>query len=152
MDSRILGGNIHGMRLRVVPAAASDAGCSGCSRRTVLCGIAVTAASVLVGCPSDPMVDPDAGSSNAKMCGDNLCLDLNDPQNAALTMVDGSLVIAAPADRIIIVRSSTSVTQAISDVCTHLGCGVRYERVNKILVCPCHGSKYAVSAGCWSRC
>lgn len=140
------------MQLRVVPAASTGEACPGCSRRAVLHGLALTAASVLVGCPSsdDSMgTGPDGGdggsSSAAKACGTNLCLDLNDPKNAALTAVDGSLVVAAPRDSILLVRSSTTVVQAVSDICTHAGCGVSYDHVNKVLNCPCHGSKYTLN-------
>ncbi len=150
-----MGGN-HGcaMPLRVLPPASSDAGCPGCSRRAVLHGLAVTAASVLVGCPSSdgPMggTGPDAGGeggsgSTASACGANLCLDLDDPKNAALTAVDGALVVAAPRDSILLVRSSATVVQAVSDICTHAGCGVRYDHVNQILSCPCHGSQYTLT-------
>jgi Rieske Fe-S protein len=142
------------MQLRVVPAASTDEGCRGCSRRAVLHGLALTAASALVGCPSSdgsmsgpgPDGGDDGGSgSTASACGVNLCLDLNDPKNAALTMVDGALVVAAPKDSILLVRSSTTVVAAVSDICTHAGCGVRYDHVNKILSCPCHGSQYALT-------
>ena len=150
-----MGGNDdRAMQLRVVPAASTDEGCRGCSRRAVLHGLAWTAASALVGCPSDDGsrdgTGPDAGSdggsgATASACGANLCLDLDDPKNAALTAVDGSLVVAAPKDSIILVRSSATVVQALSDICTHAGCGVRYDHVNKILNCPCHGSQYTLT-------
>lgn len=140
------------MQLRVVPSASPGEGCPGCSRRAVLHGLALTVASALVGCPSrdDSMgTGPDGGdggpSSTATACGANLCLDLNDPKNAALTAVDGALVVAAPHDSIILVRSSATVVQALSDVCTHAGCGVRYDHVKKILSCPCHGSEYTLT-------
>lgn len=144
------------MSLRVFPPPGStDAGCPGCSRRAILHGLAVTAASVLVGCPSsDGSIatgpgggdDGDGGSSAiGSACGANLCLDLDDPKNAALTRVDGALVIAAPRDSILLVRSSPTVVQAVSDICTHAGCGVRYDHVNKVLSCPCHGSKYTLN-------
>jgi Rieske Fe-S protein len=121
----------------------------------MLHGLAVTAASVLVGCPSsDDSTDtgPDAGEGGdggsgaiASACGANLCLDLDDPNNAALTAVDGALVIAAPKDSILLVRSLATAVQAVSDICTHAGCGVRYDRVNKIVSCPCHGSQYTLT-------
>lgn len=150
-----MGGNDdRAMPLRVVPAASTDEGCRGCSRRAVLHGLALTAASALVGCPSgdgsmtgtgsDGGDGGDGSGSIASACGTNLCLDLNDPKNAALTAVDGALVVAAPRDSILLVRSSTSVVQAVSDICTHAGCGVRYDHVNKVLNCPCHGSKYTL--------
>jgi len=141
------------MPLRVVPAASTDEGCAGCSRRAILRGLALTAASALVGCPSDdgsiggtgPDGGDDGSGSTALACGTNLCLDLDDPKNAALTAVDGALVVAAPRDTILLVRSSATVVQAVSDICTHAGCGVRYDHVNKILSCPCHGSQYTLT-------
>ena len=148
MDTSVLDGNHPRMRLRVVPPAPADAGCRGCSRRTVLHGLAATAATVLVGCPGsdDRMPPPDADpGSTTSMCGSNLCLDLNDPRNAALTLVDGSLIVSAPHDRIIAVRTSPSMVQAVSDICTHAGCGVRYDHVRRNLSCPCHGSRYALT-------
>jgi cytochrome b6-f complex iron-sulfur subunit len=156
VDTAAIGGN-HGraMSLRVLPPGSTDAGCPGCSRRAVLHGLAVTAASVLVGCPSSDgsiATGPDAGEGGdggsgaiASACGANLCVDLDDPNNAALTAVDGALVIAAPKDSILLVRSSATAVQAVSDICTHAGCGVRYDRVNKIVSCPCHGSQYTLT-------
>lgn len=157
MDTAAIGGNDdRAMQLRAVPAASTGEGCPGCSRRAVLRGLALTAASALVGCPSGDGsmggTGPDGGDggeggsgSTASACGVNLCLDLNDPRNAALTAVDGTLVVAAPRDSILLVRSSTSAIQAVSDICTHAGCGVRYDHVNKILSCPCHGSEYTLT-------
>jgi cytochrome b6-f complex iron-sulfur subunit len=154
VDTAAMGGNDdRAMQLRVVPAASTDEGCRGCSRRAVLHGLALTAASALVGCPSGDGsmtgTGPDGGdggsSSIASACGANLCLDLNDPKNAALTAVDGALVIAAPRDSILLVRSSASAVQAVSDICTHAGCGVRYDHVNRIVSCPCHGSQYTLT-------
>jgi nitrite reductase/ring-hydroxylating ferredoxin subunit len=153
MDTSSVGGD-HGiaMRFRVVSSAApgraggapADAGCRGCSRRTVLRGIAVSAAGAIVGCaPGDPM-QLDAGVP-APLCGESLCIDLAAPQNTALTAVDGSLIVAAPHDNIIIVRTSATAALAVSDICTHAGCGVSYDRTSRIFVCPCHGSRYSLA-------
>jgi Rieske Fe-S protein len=133
------------MRLRVVPPASTDDGCAGCTRRAVLRGIAITTASALVGCGagSPDTIGPDA-SSTGSMCGANLCLDLGDPRNAALTAVGGTLVVAAPRDAILLIRTSATTVQAVSDICTHAGCGVSYDHVNQVLSCPCHGSKYTL--------
>jgi Rieske Fe-S protein len=147
VDSAVVDGNDARMRLPLVPAPAGGATCAGCSRRTILHGLAVTAAAVLAGCPSgDGTTGPDAGPDpSTSMCGTDLCLDLADPKNAALTRVDGSLIVAAPKDRIIVVRTSSTAVQAVSDICTHASCGVRYERVNKLFSCPCHGSRYSLT-------
>jgi len=114
----------------------------------MLTGLAATAATALVGCSANTLLPADASGdsgSGTTSCGNNLCLDLNDAANAALTMVDGSLVVAAPTDRLIVIRTSMTELIALSDVCTHAGCGVRYDRVNKALTCPCHGSRYALT-------
>jgi len=148
MDSERAGGNHRlAMRLRVLPPVTADADCRGCSRRAVLRGLAATAAGVLAGCPSgDPAPAPDADPGTAvSVCGTGLCLDLDDPKNAALTAIDGAVVVKAPRDTILVVRTSMTAMQAVSDVCTHAGCAVRYEHVNKVLLCPCHGSRFALS-------
>jgi cytochrome b6-f complex iron-sulfur subunit len=108
-------------------------------------GFAVTAASVLVGCQGDsePALDA-APEPTTAMCGANLCLDLNDPVNAALTMVDGSMTVNAPKDKILLVRTSTTMVQAVSDICTHAGCSVLYDKTGKVLNCPCHGSRFSL--------
>jgi cytochrome b6-f complex iron-sulfur subunit len=136
------------MSLRVVRPSPTAPDCQGCSRRAVLRGFAMTAATVLVGCQGDSTSDPApdaAPNTMTSMCGANVCLDLNDPANAPLTRVDGSMTITVPKDRIILIRTSTTNVQAVSDICTHLGCSVLYNRVNKILTCPCHGSQYQLT-------
>jgi len=148
VDSRAVDSNISAMAFRVISPAPTGAGCHGCSRRAVLKGFAMTAATVLVGCPApvdDPLV-PDAGMGmTTPMCTGGLCLDLHDPANAALTMVDGSLTVRSSTDTILIVRTSSTAIQAVSDICTHAGCGVGYNRVGKVLDCPCHGSRYSLT-------
>jgi Rieske Fe-S protein len=147
MDTSSLDSNISPMPLRVVHPARTEPDCRGCSRRAVLQGLAVTAASLLVGCPAaDTALVPDGPpNTTPPLCGSNLCLDLDDPTNAALMSVDGTLTVNAPKDSIIIVRTSATAVQAVSDICTHAGCGVRYDRVNKVLDCPCHGSRYSLT-------
>jgi len=137
---------MRAMPHRVVSPAPTDPECQGCSRRAVLQGLAMSAATVLVGCQGDSTLAPDAAPGSATtMCGANLCLDLDDPLNAPLTMVDGSMIVDAPKDKILVMRTSTTVVQAVSDICTHAGCGVRYDRVGKIITCPCHGSQYSLT-------
>lgn len=137
---------MRGMSLRVILPSPPSTECHGCSRRAVLQGFAMTAATVLVGCQDDSMPAPDGGSNPATtMCGPNVCLDLNDPLNAALTMVDGSLTINAPNDKILVMRTSATMVQAVSDICTHAGCGVIYDGVGKVLNCPCHGSRFSLT-------
>ncbi len=127
---------------RVVSAGT---GCDGCSRRVVLRGIAAAAATALVGCPGSDSPPDGPPTSATSMCGPDLCVDLNDPLNAPLTMVDGALTINAPGDRIIAIRTSPTTVQSVSDICTHAGCAVSYDRSVKALLCPCHGSRFSLT-------
>jgi cytochrome b6-f complex iron-sulfur subunit len=113
----------------------------------VLQGFAMTAATVLVGCTTESSPPPDAGGPSVAvtMCGSQLCMDLNDELNTRLTMVDGSAVISASAGSILLVRSSPTTVVAISNICTHAGCAVGYDRANRVLNCPCHGSQFSLT-------
>ncbi|HET7502384.1 MAG TPA: Rieske (2Fe-2S) protein [Kofleriaceae bacterium] len=135
------------MPLRVVVDRPAAPECHGCSRRAVLQGFAVTAASLLVGCPApvEPLPVDAAMSTTTQMCGTNLCLDLSEPANVALTMVDGSLTVTVPQDKILVMRTSMTTVQAVSDICTHAGCDVFYDRMAGALECPCHGSRYTLA-------
>ncbi|NTV25659.1 MAG: Rieske 2Fe-2S domain-containing protein [Chlorobiaceae bacterium] len=44
-------------------------------------------------------------------------------------------------DKVIVVNKGGALT-AVSAVCTHLGCLVRWEKDQDLLFCPCHGAKY----------
>jgi cytochrome b6-f complex iron-sulfur subunit len=135
---------MRAMPLRVVLPAGTT--CAGCTRRVALQGFAMTAASLLVGCSDGATPPPDAPpTSSHTMCGSNLCLDLADPLNAALTEVDGAVTVQVSRDTIIVVRTSQSTVIALSEICTHQGCNVRYDRVGKVFNCPCHGSRFSLA-------
>lgn len=42
----------------------------------------------------------------------------------------------------LLIRKTDTDLVAISAVCTHLGCIVKFHEDSKQLVCPCHGAKY----------
>lgn len=107
----------------------------------------MTAATVLVGCATDPGDDPaDPGPRVAvTTCGTQLCMDLNDALNVRLTNVDGTATIAAGGDSILLVRTTPTQVLAISNICTHAGCTVAYDRTNRVLNCPCHGSQFSLT-------
>jgi Rieske Fe-S protein len=129
----------------VASPVPTDASCQGCSRRALLRGLAFTAATTLVGCAADPDGDGPPIGGAVSMCGANLCLDLDDPANAMLTMIGGALTVRTSAASILIVRTSDTAVQALSGVCTHAGCGVGYDRVGQIITCPCHGSRFSLT-------
>ena len=142
-------------RLPLVPpgpastSAAPDApACPGCSRRAVLGGLAGAAALLALGCGTDASaVDlVDAPATGVAACGpDRVCLDLGDSANAALLEVGGARVIDTTAGRLVIVRTTATEVAALSAICTHTGCTVRYDPANTRLTCPCHGSRFALT-------
>jgi len=126
--------------------------CDGCSRRDLIRGIAVGAAGVLIaacGGSSAPAVDAapdiDAAPPAATMCGANLCIDLTNPEAAALLLVGGTMVVVAPHDRIIVLRESDTVWVVLSDICTHAGCSVQFSASLSQMTCACHGSRFALT-------
>ena len=121
--------------------------CSGCSRRELLHGLALTTVAVAAGCSGAGVpVEPDGMNNPAiTMCGTNLCIDLTAAANAALTAVDGAMTVLAPHDKIIVVCTAAGSYAANSDICTHAGCSVGYDKAAKDLACPCHNSKFMLS-------
>jgi Rieske Fe-S protein len=52
-----------------------------------------------------------------------------------------------PNDTNLLVRDGSGTYFAYNRVCTHLQCVVNYDSQTKRIVCPCHGSSYAVKSG-----
>lgn len=86
-------------------------------------------------CANDPAED----DPNKDPAG--ITVDLNDAAFASLKTVGG---FAYKGD-IIIIRTSDSVYIALSKVCTHQGCTVKYNSSSNNLPCPCHGSLYNIN-------
>lgn len=76
------------------------------------------------------------------MCGANLCVDLADPGNQPLTVADGALLVDAPSDTIMVIRTSDTTVVAVSAICTHAGCSLDFVPATKLLDCACHGSQF----------
>jgi cytochrome b6-f complex iron-sulfur subunit len=53
----------------------------------------------------------------------------------------GSKVVLVGGKPVVIVRAGNEI-KALSAVCTHLGCIVKFDPSLKIFICPCHGAKY----------
>ncbi len=110
----------------------------------MLRGVAAGAACGAIGC----RVQSDAGvdaSADAMACPKLLCVSLASPANAALRQVGGSQTFVTRSDTLILVRTDSTTVVALSDICTHAGCGVVYTPARGQLQCPCHGSIFALS-------
>lgn len=46
---------------------------------------------------------------------------------------------------LIVTRMSASALMAVSAVCTHQGCEVKWDTATKKLVCPCHGAEFTTA-------
>ena len=81
-------------------------------------------------------------SANTSTCGANLCIDLADAGNAALTQVNGALIGDAPHDTIRVIRVTDTTVIALSAICTHAGCSMDFVPASHLINCPCHGSQF----------
>jgi cytochrome b6-f complex iron-sulfur subunit len=115
--------------------------CDGCSRRDLLkgLGVAIAGGMLLEACAQDGSSLP---SANTSTCGANLCIDLGDAANAALSSVDGALLVDAPHDTIMVIRASDTMVIALSAICTHAGCSMDFVPASHLINCPCHGSQF----------
>jgi Rieske Fe-S protein len=62
-----------------------------------------------------------------------------------LASVGGAVAVDAPADTIIVVRTSETEVAALSAICTHEGCENLYTPSTKTFDCPCHGSQFSLT-------
>lgn len=97
-----------------------------------LCGATIVGTSIfLESCQKSAL----GSSGNA-----NFTLDLSQPANAALKTPSGSVI----SNNVIVVNSAGTFV-ALSDICTHQGCRVSYNKSGNDFVCPCHGGAYNIS-------
>jgi cytochrome b6-f complex iron-sulfur subunit len=112
-----------------------------CSRRTMLQGLGVAAVAALV--PGCTQAGSDLPNAKSTSCSSNICLDLADPANQALTTAGGALLVDASNDTIMVIRQSATTVVAVSAICTHAGCSMNFNASRQLLDCPCHGSQFA---------
>ena len=56
---------------------------------------------------------------------------------------DGKIV-RVRGERLAVYRDPAGQLHALSSVCTHLGCTVKFNRAEKTWDCPCHGSRFSI--------
>lgn len=87
---------------------------------------------------------PPPSTTGFEMCGTELCIPLADAANTVLRNVDGARVITVENRRLLVIRLEQSSFLALSAVCTHSGCTVRYSAAQSDIECPCHGSRFTL--------
>ena len=113
--------------------AEADSSARVFSRRATLITGAVASGALLASCAEGdsnvtaPEGTVEVGSASAVGVG----------KAARLTHGSTTVIVSQP---------SSGEYKAFSTVCTHQGCQVQVQDSNRI-VCPCHGSEFAVSAG-----
>jgi cytochrome b6-f complex iron-sulfur subunit len=146
---------------------------SNIDRRFVVRGIAAALVAGLLGCGTDHRpgdddvagggddgLGPDGGLSSTSppsadasepvstgfmMCGPDLCFDLAATANASLRVVGGQRIVTLGSKRYLVIRTAADAFVALSAICTHAGCTVSYAKARNDVVCPCHGSTFALS-------
>jgi cytochrome b6-f complex iron-sulfur subunit len=96
------------------------------------------------GATDPPLPPPPPATTGFERCGTELCLELADPANVQLRAVDGARVITFEGKRLLIIRIEAARFLVLSAVCTHSGCTVRYAPPTTDILCPCHGSTFAL--------
>jgi nitrite reductase/ring-hydroxylating ferredoxin subunit len=112
------------------------------SRRSLLrLGMGTGVAAILSGCRL-------FGSRKADVVAQpqDHTVSLTPEESSALLAAEGSLLIQPQglADKILVIHGRDGGLHAVSSICTHMGCDVRYDNDLGHIRCPCHGSQYGV--------
>jgi thiosulfate dehydrogenase [quinone] large subunit len=59
----------------------------------------------------------------------------------------GSFNDPSTGDPSLVIQPQAGTFLAFDAVCPHAGCTVQYDNVDKVLVCPCHGSRFNADTG-----
>lgn len=112
------------------------------SRRTAfLSGISALAAGVLAGVGIDRLAErPGSGPSKLVAANGKWF-----PVATLADVPEGTVrPFSAGAVQGFVVNRAGSL-YAISRICTHMGCALRFERDDQALVCPCHGAEFGLN-------
>ena len=118
--------------------------CGGCSRREVLHGLGVAAASALAVAAGCQQQGSSLSTATSSSCGAGECIDLTDASNKELTTSGGAMLLDRSGDTIMVIRISDTQVIAVSAICTHAGCSMDYSAGPQVLDCPCHGSQFSI--------
>jgi len=118
-----------------------------CTRRDLLRGFAAGTACAALGCRGNTAEPIDAAGGDAGPCTSLLCISLATETAAPLRATGGAQTFALPSgdDIVIVIRTGATTAVALSDICTHQGCGVTYQSAANRLFCPCHGSEFSLT-------
>jgi glycine/D-amino acid oxidase-like deaminating enzyme/nitrite reductase/ring-hydroxylating ferredoxin subunit len=58
---------------------------------------------------------------------------------------DEGKIVSVHGKRVAVYRDPEGVMHAVSSICTHLGCRVRFNSAQRSWDCPCHGSRFGVA-------
>ena len=134
------------------PAAAPESSAPGLSRRAVVAGAGgVAAVGLLTACGGGSVATapaptaapeqapaPSAAPSGAASSGGTALTSTSDvPVGGGTVFADKNVVVTQP---------TAGDFKAFSATCTHQGCKVKSVADGNI-VCPCHGSKFAIADG-----
>jgi Rieske Fe-S protein len=137
------------------PAAAAEPAAPGLSRRAVVAGVGgVAAAGLLTACgggstPAAPAAPATTAAAEPAPAAPSASAGASGAGGTELTAtsavpVGGGTVFA---DRDVVVTQPTAGDfKAFSATCTHQGCKVK-SVADGVIVCPCHGSKFAIADG-----
>src|SRR5690349_12467429 len=124
--------------------SAADPAAPGLSRRAVVAGVGgVAAAGLLTACGATPAPAPapaapaPAAPTAATSGGAKLAAASSIPVGGGTVFADKDVVVTQP---------TAGEYKAFSATCTHQGCKVK-SVANGVIVCPCHGSKFAIADG-----
>ncbi|OKH76711.1 (2Fe-2S)-binding protein [Mycobacterium sp. ST-F2] len=113
-------------------------------RRTVLAGAGIAlSATAIAGCATygkPPAPSPSAGPSTSGAAGQPPSTDFGNALVKTSAVPVGSGVIVGET---VITQPAAGTFKGMSAICTHQGCTVS-EIADGSIICPCHGSKFAL--------
>jgi Rieske Fe-S protein len=116
------------------------------SRRAVVAGVGgVAAAGLLTACGATPAPAPAPAAPAAPSAAPPAATSGGATLAAASSIPVGGGTVFADKD-VVVTQPTAGEYKAFSATCTHQGCKVK-SVADGVIVCPCHGSKFAIADG-----